>query len=240
MRHILAWYHYDFSRKTGIHVPVTDPRPDLHMSAEEIKPRIQGRYWVVLTGGKLDLTNKHWHAHRVQQTVNRLKSYGLNFVQCGATHSLHIHPPLDGVLNLIGKTDNVRDFWNIILHSEGVICPVTGAMHIAAAFNKPCVVFGGGREEPWFEAYVDNFKNVSDYLGDISKDDGKHDRCQDWLNNKPERPEHGLLIKRNEVSSNHKEKQVAVSPYFAEGDSQQPMTCIDHEVPLRLFATEAG
>ena len=158
MRHILAWYHYDFSRKTGIDVPVTDPRPDLHMSADEIKPRIQGRYWVVLTGGKLDLTNKHWHAHRIQQAVDRLRSYGLNFVQCGATHSLHVHPVLDGALNLIGKTDNVRDFWNVILHSEGVICPVTGAMHIAAALNKPCVVVAGGREEPWFEAYTDAFE----------------------------------------------------------------------------------
>jgi hypothetical protein len=158
MRHILAWYHYDFSRKTGIDVPVTDPRPDLHMSAAEIKPRVQGRYWVVLTGGKLDLTNKHWHAHRIQEAVNKLRSYGLNFVQCGATHSLHIHPVLDGVLNLIGKTDNVRDFWNVILHSEGIICPVTGAMHIAAAFNKPCVVVAGGREEPWFEAYTDVFE----------------------------------------------------------------------------------
>lgn len=157
MRHILAWYHYDFTRKTGIEVPVTDPRPDLYLSPAEVKPRIHGRYWVVLSGGKLDLTNKHWHAHRVQETVDRLRSYGLQFVQCGATHSSHIHPPLKNVLNLVGKTDNVRDFWNIILHSEGVICPVTGAMHIAAAFNKPCVVIAGGREEPWFEAYVNNF-----------------------------------------------------------------------------------
>jgi len=158
MRHILAWYHYDFTRKTGIEVPVTDPRPDLHLSPDEIKPRVQGRYWVVLSGGKLDLTNKHWHAHRVQETIDCLKTYGLQFVQCGATHSSHVHPPIDGVVNLIGKTDNVRDFWNIILHSEGVICPVTGAMHIAAAFNKPCVVIAGGREEPWFEAYRDDFE----------------------------------------------------------------------------------
>lgn len=158
MRHILAWYHYDFTRKTGIEVPVTDPRPDLHLSPAERKPRIQGRYWIILSGGKLDITNKHWHAHRVQETVDRLKSYGLQFVQCGATHNSHVHPPLDGVLNLVGKTDNVRDFWNVVLHSEGVICPVTGAMHIAAAFNKPCIVVAGGREEPWFEAYCDGFQ----------------------------------------------------------------------------------
>jgi ADP-heptose:LPS heptosyltransferase len=158
MKHILAWYHYDFSRKTGIEVPVTDPYPDLHMSPSEIKPRVQGRYWVIFSGGKLDLTNKHWHAHRYQEVVSRLRPYGINFVQCGATHSRHIHPPIDGALNLVGKTENVRDLWNVILHSEGVICPVTGAMHIAAALKRPCVVLSGGREEPWFEGYVDNFK----------------------------------------------------------------------------------
>ena len=158
MKHILAWYHYDFSRKTGIEVPVTDPWPDLHLSQDERPPRIQGRYWVILSGGKLDLTNKHWHAHRYQEVVDRLRPYGLNFVQCGATHTKHVHPPINGALNMVGKTENVRDLWNIIMHSDGVLCPVTGAMHIAAAFQRPCVVISGGREEPWFEAYVDNFK----------------------------------------------------------------------------------
>ena len=42
----------------------------------------------------------------------------------------------------------------IIRDAEGVICPVTAAMHIAAAFDKPCVVIAGGREAPWWEAYV--------------------------------------------------------------------------------------
>jgi ADP-heptose:LPS heptosyltransferase len=158
MKHILAWYHYDFERKTGIKVPVTDPYPDLHLSQDECRRRIEGRYWVILSGGKLDLTNKHWHAHRYQELVDRLLPYGLSFVQCGATHTKHVHPPLNGVLNMVGQTENVRDLWNIILHADGVICPVTGAMHIAAALKRPCVVIAGGREEPWFEAYVDNFK----------------------------------------------------------------------------------
>ena len=157
MKHILAWYHYDFEKKTGLHVPVTDPHPDLHFSQEERPPRIQGRYWVIFSGGKLDLTNKHWHAHRYQEVVDRLRPYGLNFVQCGATHTKHIHPPISGALNMVGKTENVRDLWNIIMHAEGVICPVTGAMHIAAALARPCGVVAGGREEPWFEAYVDSF-----------------------------------------------------------------------------------
>ena len=158
MKHILAWYHYDFEKRTGIQVPVTDPRPDLHLDAEERKRRIQGRYWVIVSGGKTDMTTKHWHAHRHQEVVDKLAMQGIHCVQVGAVHASHIHPPLHGVTNMVGKTENVRDLWNLILHSDGVICGVTGAMHIAAAFEKPCVVHAGGREEPWFEAYVNNFQ----------------------------------------------------------------------------------
>jgi len=110
-----------------------------------------------MAGGKLDLTTKHWHAHRVQETVDKLAAQGIHCVQVGAVCTNHVHTPLKGVTDMVGKTENVRDLWNIILHSDGVICGVTGAMHIAAAFDKPCVVHAGGREEPWFEAYVDEF-----------------------------------------------------------------------------------
>lgn len=158
MKHILAWYHYDFERKTNIHIPVTDPWPDLHMSEQELIPRINGNYWVILSGGKLDLTAKHWHAHRAQEVVDKLITRGIRCVQAGAAHANHIHPPLQNTTDMLGKTENVRDLWNIIRYSDGVICGVTGAMHIAAAFEKPCVVYAGGREDPWFEAYVNAFQ----------------------------------------------------------------------------------
>lgn len=156
-KHILAWYHYDFAKKTGIHVPVTDPRPELYLTAEEKEPIITGDYWVILSGGKLDLTVKHWHAYRAQEVVDNLKERGITCVQIGATHTNHIHPPLKNTINMVGKEKSVRDMFNIIYNSKGVICGVTGAMHIAAAFDKPCVVFGGGREEPWFEAYTNEY-----------------------------------------------------------------------------------
>lgn len=157
-RHILAWYHHAFEDKAGISVPVTKPKADLHLSSDEKVRRLTGRYWVVVSGGKLDATVKHWHSHRMQEVVDKLKERGINCVQVGATQTNHIHPPLERTLNLIGQTDNVRDLWNIIMHADGVICGITGAMHIAAAFDKPCVVYAGGREEPWFEAYTDEYK----------------------------------------------------------------------------------
>lgn len=158
LRHILAWYHYDFTRQTGIPVAVTEPRPELFLSESEQQPILDGRYWVLIGGGKLDITNKLWSPESYQQVVNELRKAGLRFVQCGATHQANMHPPLENVLNMVGKTDNVRDLFNIIRHADGVICPVTSAMHIAAAFEKPCVVIAGGREEPWFEWYGNGFE----------------------------------------------------------------------------------
>ena len=157
-RHILAWYHHDFAKKSGIEVPVTTPKPDLHLSQDEKRRRLEGRYWVIVAGGKLDLTTKHWHNHRCQEVVDKLAAKGIHCVQTGAVNKNHVHPPLRNVTNLVGKTENARDLWNIILHADGVICGVTAGMHIAAAFDKPCVVYGGGREDPWFEAYVDDYR----------------------------------------------------------------------------------
>lgn len=158
MRHILAWYHYDFWRKTGLDVPVTSPHADLHLSAEERQRRIEGRYWLILSGGKLDMTVKHWHAHRAQEVVDKLAYQGIQCVQTGAVCTGHVHPPLNNCINLVGESNSARDLFNLVLHADGVICGVTAAMHIAAAFNRPCVVYAGGREEPWFEAYTDAFK----------------------------------------------------------------------------------
>lgn len=44
-----------------------------------------------------------------------------------------------------------------ILHADGVICGVTFQMHVAAACQVPCVVLGGGREEPWWEDYSNDW-----------------------------------------------------------------------------------
>jgi ADP-heptose:LPS heptosyltransferase len=79
-------------------------------------------------------------------------------VQCGERS--HWHPGLENVIDLVGKTD-IRQFVRLMYHAEGVVCPVTFAMHLAAAVetkpgrprNRPCVVIAGGREPPHWEAY---------------------------------------------------------------------------------------
>lgn len=155
-RHILGWYHHAFEKQTGIRIRPLKPYADIHLTDSEKQPIVSGNYWVIVGGGKLDATVKHWHFDRIQEVVRRLKDRGIEVVQIGATHKNHIHPNLPDSLNMIGKTEDIRDLFSLIYNSQGVICGVTGPMHIAAAFQKPCVVFAGGREEVWFEAYTND------------------------------------------------------------------------------------
>ena len=80
------------------------------------------------------------------------------FVQVGEAG--HHHPALRGVLDLRGRT-TLRQLVRLVHHAQGVLCPVTLLMHLAAAVevgpgmprNRPCVVVAGGREPAQWEAY---------------------------------------------------------------------------------------
>lgn len=168
--HFAAYFHRDFEKQTGIKVPVQLPHGDLHLSDyEKATSPVKGRYWLIMTGGKSDFTIKVWHKNYFQEVSDRLGEMGLGVVQSGATHAGHWHPQLKGdhVIDLVGW-GGFREWMQQIYHAEGVICGVTGAMHMAAAMHKPCVVIAGGREAWWWEAYVNENKG----FGPIAS--GKH------------------------------------------------------------------
>lgn len=153
--HFITWFHRDFEEKTGVKVPALQSKPDLHLTEEErLTPPVKGRYWLMVAGGKDDITIKHWDWSWYQQVVDHLRPRGFRFVQTGAIKKGHFHAKLQGVLDLVGW-GYIRELMWLVYHSQGVICPTTCAMHVAAAFDKPCVVIAGGREEPWWEAYDD-------------------------------------------------------------------------------------
>lgn len=152
--HFLSWPHRDFEKKTGVRVPVTLPKGDIHLTDEERKAKVKGRYWLVIAGGKMDMTAKVWSTVYWQRTVDMLTAQGVRCVQVGGSFRNHFHPQLERVEQLVGQTNNERQFFSLIANAEGVICGITAAMHIAAVFDKPCVVIAGGREEPWWEAYT--------------------------------------------------------------------------------------
>jgi ADP-heptose:LPS heptosyltransferase len=161
--HFIHGYPQYLEDKLGLAIPVTRFRGDIHLSAEEkdqpllTKLGVPPRFWIVIAGGKYDFTAKWWNPDCFKKVVEHFQGR-LTFVQCGEQG--HWHPPLEGALNLVGKT-TLREFVVLMHHAQGVLCPVTFAMHLAAAVDtpagrpplRPCVVVAGGREPPHWEAY---------------------------------------------------------------------------------------
>lgn len=168
--HFCAYFHRDFERQTGIKVPCHKPHGELFLSEYEKKtPPVNGRYWLILSGGKSDYPIKVWYSKYFQEVADELGRLGFGVVQTGANSKGHWHPRLEGnhVIDLVGW-GSFREFVQQIYHADGVICGVTAAMHMAAALHKPCVVTGGGREAYWWEAY----SNEHQGFGPIAS--GKH------------------------------------------------------------------
>ena len=108
-----------------------------------------GPFWVVNAGRKRDYTCKGWGHHNFQEVVDLLRGE-VRFCQVGNPHD--VHKPLDGVVNLLGKTSD-RAFCRLVYHAQGVLTGVSYPMHLAAAFGKPCVVVAGGREPVLWNSY---------------------------------------------------------------------------------------
>jgi ADP-heptose:LPS heptosyltransferase len=149
----------------GLRIRPTVFRGDIHISdlekswfsqVEEILQEPKP-FWIIVAGGKHDFTIKWWSHLRYQQVVDHFRRRIL-FVQVG--ESGHAHPSLRNVIDLRGKTD-LRQLIRLVYHAQGVLCPVTLLMHLAAAVevrpgmprHRPCVVVAGGREPPHWEAY---------------------------------------------------------------------------------------
>jgi NifU-like protein involved in Fe-S cluster formation/ADP-heptose:LPS heptosyltransferase len=162
--HFIHGYVQHLEEQLRLRIPVTEFKGDIHLSDEERgwmsqveEAGYRGRFWIVMAGGKYDFTAKWWDPAGYQQVVDHFRGR-IQFVQCG--EASHFHPKLDGVINLIGKTD-IRQFVRLVYHADGVLCPVTFAMHLAAAVltkpgrprNRACVVLAGGREPAQWEAY---------------------------------------------------------------------------------------
>lgn len=151
--HYVTAFHRAMSTALDLKIPVLQPHGDLYLTDEEREaPLVQGRYWYFVAGGKSDIVTKIWPEQFSHQLVPLLTTLGIKLVQGGAAYPGHIHPELAGVHSVVGRT-SLRDVLRLIYHAEGVICPVTFAMHVAGAFSKPCVVIAGGREPWWWEWY---------------------------------------------------------------------------------------
>ena len=166
-RHFLEGFGDFLGRHLGRGFELSEFRGDIHLTrCEREHPgriaqllRSDTPYWLIATGGKMDLTIKWWSYRRYQEVVDIFRDRIL-FVQVGEDTPHHYHPPLRGALDLRGRT-SARDLVHLMYHAEGVLCGVTALMHLAAAVPvrpdrpspRPCVVVAGGREPVHWEAY---------------------------------------------------------------------------------------
>jgi len=212
--HCLHGFCQFLNEKLGTGIGPSASKGDLHLSEEEKRwysqvHELTGQdtpYWIIVAGGKQDVTIKWWQLQRWQSVVKHFCNKIL-FVQAGLLE--HNHPPLEGVIDLRGKTD-LRQLIRLVYHAQGVLCPVTFLMHLAAAVvvkpgmpkNRACVVVAGGREPMQWEAYphhqfihcngallcCDNggcWKSRITPLGDGDQRDKPEELCLDVVNGLP-------------------------------------------------------
>jgi len=152
--HFTDAFRYDLEKKLGVPIKKTGIRPELWISDEEKSWYNQVhcefnddcQFWVLNAGRKQDNILKQYH--RWQEVVNLFNKYfkgKVKIVQIG--HKDHIHPKLEGVLDLIGKT-NLRQLIRLIYWADGTVGPISVQMVMSQAFEQAAVVVAGAKEGP--------------------------------------------------------------------------------------------
>lgn len=175
--HFSDCFIYMLNEKLNLCIQKTSPKPHIDLTKNELskklfldKYNLKKPYWLLNAGIKNDIPLKQYPASFYQKVVNSLNNrpdFHCTIVQTGHNH--HIHPFIENAVNLVGRTNDLRDYFALVYHSDGCIGPVSMQMHLAAAFDKPCVVIAGGREESSWERYKGHV-----YLHSI----GKLDCCR--------------------------------------------------------------
>ena len=166
--HFIHGYRMHLEDVLGVQIPATDFKGDIHLSDDEKswisqieEMGIKDDFWIINAGGKLDFTAKIINPDKLQEVVDHFKGK-IQFVQVGEKD--HFHPKLEGVIDLIGKTD-IRQLVRLVYHSVGVMSPVSFLMHLAAAVEmkrtppktRAAVIYGSNREPVQWEAYPHHF-----------------------------------------------------------------------------------
>lgn len=148
--HFMQGWCEHLGRALGVDVPLLTDRPRLYFDFATHDYRV-GDFWVICSGGKRDFTNKQWPHESYQRVVGRLAGR-VKFIQVGSASD--DHPPLYGtdLKSMVGKT-SLRQLFDLVRQSRGVLCGVSLLMHVAAALDKPCVVVAGGREPLSWNCY---------------------------------------------------------------------------------------
>lgn len=107
-------------------------------------------YAIVDAGVKLDYPIKQWPIEYYQAVIFATRDI-INWVQIGSLE--HAHTPLQGVVNMLDQTNDVRSLFCLVNKAKFGLGPITFLMHCCAAFDKPYICIDGGRECPTWVSY---------------------------------------------------------------------------------------
>lgn len=172
--HISGWYgqhfsdafHDDMEKKLGVKFEKTGICPELWISEQEkhwinqVEAEFgwHGAFWLINAGRKPDNDLKQYHRwQEVVDLFNEEFKGAVRLVQIGYINpdnpsTSHIHPKLDGVYDLVGKTD-LRQLIRLGYWSHGSIGPISFQFVMSAALNQPHVVVAGGKEGVRWQIY---------------------------------------------------------------------------------------
>jgi len=150
--HFTDAFRHDIEKKCGVKIRKTGIRPELWITPEEkswfnqvhCEFNFDGPFWILNAGRKQDNELKYYPYW--QEVVDILNAYWqgkVKIVQVGAKE--HIHPPLKGVLNLVGKTDT-RQLIRLAYWAAGSLGPLSFQFVISAALEQAAVCVAGGKE----------------------------------------------------------------------------------------------
>ena len=153
--HFTMGFRMSLEDQLKIKIPQGLLKPELFLNDyEKNRKIIDGKYWVI----NIDCgpyAAKKWINERWQEVINHFN--WMTFVQVGLPKDNTYKLQGKNVIDYIGKTQDIdtglRDLFVLVYHSEGCLSLVSSLMHIAAAFEKPCVIPAGAREPVTFEGY---------------------------------------------------------------------------------------
>lgn len=150
--HFTDAFRHDIEKKAKVSIKKTGIKPELWLSEDEkhwinqVETEFgwHGPFWVLNAGYKPDNELKYYpHWQKVVDLFNKKHGKKVKIVQIG--HGDHHHPDLEGVYNLIGKTDT-RQLIRLAWWASGSIGPLSFQFVMSGAFEQPHVVVAGGKE----------------------------------------------------------------------------------------------
>jgi ADP-heptose:LPS heptosyltransferase len=168
--HYVNGFIFDINNKLNLNIKLIDNKPEINLTEEEINKGkrilkengINKPFWLLASGFKLDMPLKTYSPRKYQELINILNDKNICLVQTG--DNKQINPKFKNVISLVGKTNDLRDYFSVCYLSDGMIGHTSLQLHVASAFNKKCIILCGGRELPEYSKYKDQI-----FLNSIGK-----------------------------------------------------------------------